>query len=463
MKFIALFSFCLLTSCGDLDVFFEKKPTHQRHESFRTTQGTPVYFSHGDHSCDATHAVKDIRDSSGSIKVWMGVNGILSLETVNIPYPISGTGLQTEAIEDTLWGFKRSNETFCHNDHCREPELKIVPGHRLHFCKTGGAYPRDSLENVALASLIGIIKTYEMHHKILTISASFEKITLLIHPEVSGRTIRRLTNEKQLYDSVSISTDNAFWTSMKDTIGKQTFYIAALPSSNTSDSPYLWELPSVMSHEYGHHLFHHHAPSLGSFTKQGIRESSNRIEHIVSALSEAYADLVAYFTYSHSDEFKKWGWLTLNGVYFTREVSKDFYSDGSKKKLEEWYLHHYIYETTNLPSNIHGPDTTDNHDLGALLAHGLFKLFTLDEKSPSKDQLKSAYLQFIEWSHKLENDFSTHTDPSPTRFLEYTLLEALKIAKKNHATETDVNTKLQTAFNTVFPVFEKPLTEIESL
>lgn len=457
--FRAFLWFCLyslIISCTGIGDFLEKPNIVHEKEIARIRKGTPIKYPRADPECNETNALDRLGDESGNIKVWISRNGVMT--RVSIPIPaVSGHGLESEAIADTVWGHEISYDMECKTQAdgvlCKAPQTKIhSPGQRLFFCRKDANYPRESLENAALASMIGIIKTYSVQ-KSLFPEEKIPKLTLLIHPLIIDH---HYTDNEEIKDAVSfdihhVRTDNAFLFSREE--GN---YIAALPTSvefgsrKRASEPHIWEVPSIMSHEYGHHIFHHYAPSLANQRGDDQVSQSPYLDLAKSAINEGFADLLAYFTFSL--EYPEFGWFSLHNTYFNREVSKSECSDGTKKKLDEWFLHHYLHQTPNLPQeSIHTPDPTDNHALGAILAHGLFRIFGSSKQFTKMEnpQLREAYRRTIAWSAKMQSSFEEDCASSPGLFLQKSLEHSISLLKE----EGTLFAEQCTALHEVFPVF----------
>ncbi len=462
MRLIALLFLCLislLASCGEIEA-------PDRKELARIHYGTPLVYVRADPACNAKGALSDL----GSTKVWVGAKGKMSLVTVDFS-GVSGHGLQSEAIADTLWDFQLAYDRLCvvsveNTSICKSPKIQVRdPGKRLYFCKKGGDYPRESLENVALASLIGIQKTHKLHTSVFP-HEKLQRVSLLVHPRIVDHKVieNRSAREGLNLDIHYVRTDNAYWFPIADAS-----FIAAVPESAEKKKelahaePRLWEMPAIMSHEYGHHVFWQNAPSLTkalSFrSADGSAVSEDALDLANSAINEGFADLVAYYTYLI--EYHALGWFQLDGNLFDREVSKTRFSDGSYKKLDDWFLNHFFAQTPKLPIRQHELNPTDDHAVGAVLAHGIFRIFGPQRATQfrvpeiSESDARTAYGLIIQWSRRLEEHFVKDRSEiaSASDYLKKALGHSLSLGTENTEAGPLLH-QCQTLFQ-VFPIFNQ--------
>lgn len=431
--FVQICFLCFLASCENPSSLGESKNTSDHKEIAIIRTGTPITYELEDTDCGEHNALDDIRDENNSIKVWIGVRDAIQLVSVEVP-PISGHGLQSEFFADALRDYKLSYDIECKpksekDANCSESKKTIHDqGQRLHFCKKGGGYKRESLENVALASMVGVAKTYSLHKKQFP-DVQLNTVTLLVHPLIEDV---KFTDNSALEDSVSeerhsIKTDNAYWFQVDNKN-----YITSLPPSeeflikNKKNNPHFWEYPSTMGHEYGHHIVRHYAPNFSAFSS---RKKETKLFLACVALEEGISDLIAYFT--HKSEYADWGWFNIFDVFFNREPSKTNFSDGSQKKLDELFLFHYFRQTQNLPLNKHQPNPTNRHDVGAVIAHAAYKLFTEENQKLAVTDYEKAFRRTILWISRLEQEYEEYSQKYHRIYLEHSLQIAFELVKKD--------------------------------
>lgn len=418
-------------SCRGGNDFFSSQIGDETDEEYvRIRYGTPILYEPADPECTEENALEDL----GVMKVWLSRQENVELVEVDLS-GVSGQGLRHKLIEDTLVGYKQKVHVKCNyktnTKSCESPEISIVDdGERLNICRKGGAYPRESLENVALAALSGISFISKLHENVYP-NENIPKLTLLIHPQILDE--HKTMGAKLTQYREGVRTDNAFWFQNN---GKN--YIAAFPESRehqqSSSDARVWELPSIMAHEWGHNLFSYYAPSLvdplGSDGQDSFIGPSQRIDLSTSALNEAFADLTGFLAFE--SEFSELGWCKLHGVYFNRYVASSRFDDGSRKVIDNWLLHHYFEGSEHLHIQSPSPDPTDDHVVGAIIAHGLYRIFKPFEyvrEHLSEDFIESAFVKTILWAKRMEASFDKNHNQSAVDFLQGAIEHAVNIER----------------------------------
>lgn len=456
MVFLRLFLICLFVSCGNTEDFFDRGGIYEDKEIAHIKKGSPKVYPLADPLCNETNAVSQLGDEAGEVKIWLSLNGEMKLVPIKVS-ELSGHGLQSEVIADTLWGYEMSYETYCSKTKadlgavCGETKIRVKSrGKRLHFCKKGGGYPRESLENVALASMVGILKTHKVHKSVFP-DEKVEKVTLLVHPLISDH---QFNDYQKIQNSISldidkIRTDNAYW--FPD--DKDQFFIAVVPEGaetyGDSKKPRIWEMPAITSHEWGHHLFQHYAPPLADPMGSDLVSFTHHLRLVTSAINESFADIVAYCTYLL--EYKEFGWFLVQGDHFSREVSERRWSDGTFKTLNRWFLDHYFRQTDNLNIQKHQPNPTDNHAVGAVLAHGLYRIFSENRETPTVSNLHEAFRRTIAWGKTMNDNVAEDSKTNPYEFMERAITHGSNLLNKEEHILDDGKC---TTFREVFPVFK---------
>jgi len=385
----------LLSSCGEVSKMLGQKPIDGDHSTMVSivNTGTPKTYKLHDPDCREENAVADL----GTRSIWTYVDGKIQLVRVDLS-GFSGKGLASKFIKNSYFDSRISLGYDCEisptSQKCRSGN-GYTQGQQLNFCGANKIYPRSSVENAALSAAYGMKKAYLMQQKIDP-KKVLEKITFEVFPISTIKIIQRTEDNGELIEhhETRIMTDNAYWSFNKSEDNKSgNSYIAIIPHSEERDLLFpikLWEQPAVMSHEFGHHIFHNYAPSVavknsivGLYFYDDAVNNTQRtkvFDKALSALNEGVADKWSHISFeSGNDPMGQW---TLRN----RDVNKEDFDTGTAKKLDHYPLGVYFgaYSASSLSNDV---NYTDEHMIGAITAHGITKLLSIK----FKDKAQSLY------------------------------------------------------------------------
>lgn len=307
---------------------------------------------------------------------------------------------------------------------------------------------RETVESAALTVSWYIHKSFTKFHEIapevkvspiiLNISPSIQKT--IIERNSSGRLVRKLT----------FMTDNAFYMPFTKSI---TF----LPHSNhlklSGFDVNFWEVPTVASHEYGHHLFQTlfesgisafegcFGPAHKSRKENKQRGFSVSVSNVNSAFNEGFADLLAWYTLPHHER-------NLEGVRClekSRDIGSSVFYDGKPKIFSEEALRIFFtgYDET-LTRSCEDLSYSDTHTFGAIFAHNVDSF--LNELTVSDDE-KLAVV--IEWVKFLKTQKSKYRLSSGESYFRATFAGFIRLSVKKFGTE--FNEKICRKIESIFP------------
>ncbi len=426
-------------ACGPLEKMLGRQPIEGKDGvSLRVRTGTPHIFALQDTNCDKKNALPDL----GKIKVWLKDKRTNEVVLTEVDLTgVSGQGLSSDAIDTALYGteIKEAVECVVKNGEVECKDLKqlhgtdFVRGKAINICRKGGAYDRESIENVALAMAAAVQPSW-IFYKSLGHSSSdkniFKKVTLLVHPLVQmKKSVSGDTELGSLDANVhNDMTDNAFWTELRE---QGMTVLAALPHSLERRAQFpvsFWEIPGVQSHEFGHHVFHSVAPDLA--------HSVGSPSMAILALNEGFADTFAHLVFES-------GKHPLAGIDLTssrdldRDVGSEVFTSGMKKSLTERVVSLAFPSLLNLSHGSYGetegPNYSDPHILGAVVAYGLNGLLTQKSKITSDQSTvleKNVGLDLLHWLEGMQTRFRSEEWYSNTRYLETALLNILQNSVK---------------------------------
>lgn len=156
----------------------------------------------------------------------------------------------------------------------------------------------------------------------------------------------------------------------------------------------LWNIPFVVSHEYGHHMFREllgdkaHKKAHLCFSKAKKNRVSKKPisnEELVSAVNEGFADLVGQIS-SHTS-------FTFDGVpgfEMTRDLNSSNFQNGVAKKLSQRHVQFILNSKQNY----------DPHYLGAILAHGIY--------TAMKNADIVHFQSLIDWANEIKIVYRPH-------------------------------------------------------
>lgn len=395
-----------LTSCG-----YMFKPNERKEVKIATT-GTPIAFELEDPGCQLGSSKPKFSDK---VKIWMvDQEGELSQQTFNLAN-VSRAGLESHAVSEALYspkdidkyelmlegGFKPISQ-FKDTKALRalSHEHKRGVFNRIDFCRAGGGYKPDSIENAALAAFVAINQTYQIHSKTQLepgVKKHLEKVKLFVHPKLFAMQNKYV---REFY------VDNAFWANLGSFK-----MIAVLPHSKEWEDAHklrFWETPGVFSHEYGHHIFHSYGPSVESPSRNLLYH--REFYRINDGFNEGFADLISYFSLSDRKQFNPA--LLLTGKiqdHQNRDVNtpnleyeaRNFQLSIQKKydeKVVEILGSTYSYNLRQLDAE--GYHIQECHESGSIMAYVFNQL--MDRYGYQEEPVKKMEL-LLTWLDRQEN------------------------------------------------------------
>lgn len=223
-----------------------------------------------DPACTADSALDDL----GVQTIWRWRNGRLADENYDFSGFSGKTSLSGPGLEPAVRGIsmeftQRCTESSSGGASCTGAGGRIYPSRiGIPICRSDIIYPRDSVEGAALTATASLNDAAHFHTEL---GGTLEPVTLSVFPYVRDLLeIHRLNGETQNLEEQRV--DNAFWMATR----QGNSYISILPSSEAfqeanPSGPNFWEVPFVVVHEYGHHVFAQAARSLttGTFSATG--------------------------------------------------------------------------------------------------------------------------------------------------------------------------------------------------
>ena len=430
---------------------------------------TPIALEISDSLCTPEKAIEDL----GKMRVWLFKKNKLVQTEVDLT-GVSGKDLSSIVSSGAYYNFKHlvdykeCSNTGKSSYHCKSSHITIKQqGKPVSICRTGGAYPPKSIENAALAGVSGLMQAYKSIKASAT-NIKLPKVELLIHPYFESRIN---TKDESL---ITYMTDNAFWTNASRRGSGYT--IALLPHSEQFKVIFerapLWAQSGVISHEYGHHVFHHLAPNLfasqenlsisqdlsqqfgqvlESLSAKAFGKENRTItnKEVIASLNEGYADLVAH--YAHDSGNNPWGSVVIGSFQKARNTASCDCDNGEVKSINKSVIKHFFSPHTSRPHTYLSVNHQDVHTVGAIIAHGIDNILTKQVNqngTPLNSIEKMNWL--LNWANKLNKDFKQNNNYSPRDLLQELMFHGVSHVDQAGA---PLSEKQCDVISRVFPIY----------
>ena len=349
-----------------------------------------------DESCTPGEAV-DRFDADLHVWQWQtGGVGLLPGSGLNLT---SMPHLSGQVIAGTRHGMDVRDYGWCRMEpggYCADipgpgvapPSELRSPGSPVVLCRADGDYIEMSVEATSLTGASLVEEAWNHYQNMNGAIAPAPKLTLQVHPRFD--TYYKVVNPGENDPSGFIwsLTDNAAWGILG---GERLLLIfpRGKRSFTRGINGNLWQIPFVMAHELGHHVFDVHLTALrpevsgnafAGFTPrirrlypdtlslQQAGAGDHRIAHEMSwrALGEGFADLFAFYAGGQDES-------AIDAITFLKEdrnLRYNRFRDGTEKILDPENLDRFLHSRW-IPA---GTDWTDEHVVGAVWAYGVYDL-----------------------------------------------------------------------------------------
>lgn len=429
--FVGIFLSLMVTACG--------RPSSNKTalESVVSTSYTnePLFLKKQSTECSSKKFDGDINYS-----LYLHLNGQDTFERVDFTQLITQLFLRdNEIISQSFYGGKVELLTSSRGTRTTTQVNPIS----VTLCPEEDHYAQGTVESAAL-NAAHIIKKTQISFKQAVRGIEIAPVTINISPAIIESTIS--TNE--IGENVKTSrywTDNALYSPYSKSI---TF----LPHSQEIRSQGLtvnfWEVPMIASHEYGHHLFQtlytsktSPVHSIGCFDhvkkKARITNKSSgwrivKIENVMTAYNEGFADLIAYYTLGAEERSVK-GIMCLD---VTRDVGSSTLINGKSKVLSNSVIETFFSWSEEM-SSCEFPSYQEVHIFGAVIAHSMDR-FMSEFTSSDKEKIQN----LVSWVKYLNSNQSRLHRLHSTVFLTKTMEAFINNSLRRFNQPTDANTCL---------------------
>lgn len=417
LSVLILFPFLLVSSCGKkIELPKKEAPVSQT-----TYSNSPVFLKAQEQQC-----LSESTSRNSSLRLYLFLNGRHEVQYKNLYFRENSNLLKNNSlIKRTLFGEK--SETLITQDSTKS--LLIENGKDLVLCRETREYSPLSVESVALNAAYYMNLTKNKFNKLFP-QIHVTPVTLNLLPSVQRSIIVKNASGQRTKIS-SYLTDNAFYMPKYSSI---TFLPHSLDMKKQGLNTNFWEVPMIISHEYGHHLFQ--MIYQGQIDSTGVHScfgemlkkediSNKRLNYrsvkhsdIINAYNEAFADLVAY--YSLDEEYSIRGVKCLE---YSRDISSSTFFDGTLKVFGQKALDSFFSNTKASPRSCESPNFQEPHILGAIFAHNVdayMSLFT--------DSKEEKFTVLVNWLNYLKVNKLNLERSSAEEFLKETYKVFLRLA-----------------------------------
>jgi len=418
-----------ITACGKQERII---PAQER--IYKTTySNSPLFLELQNSNCSQ----KIFQATEILFDLHLFLQGTEATQVENFAELVSGLNLKNgNVISRTLHGEKV--ETFENRAFLREAARE------LRLCPDESEYYPETIESAALNAAFYINKTFKNFTSVIN-DLKISPITLNISPEIQ-RSFLSFDHFGETVKQSSYMTDNAFYMPSNHSI---TFLPHSQGVMGSSLNVNFWEIPMVASHEYGHHLFemiyqsngNNVSNSHGCFNTDATKPKSTRksiearvvkVQDVVNAYNEGFADLISYYTLSPREREV----TGIKCLQVTRDVTSPILKNGKPKNFNEEVLDSFFsrFDTTTF-SSCDYPSFQEVHVMGAIFAHNAETLMS-EFTDSNKEKLKI----IVKWTRTLKEEVLSHSNASPREFLNKTLSRFVRLTLETFSKEADRKT-----------------------
>ena len=273
----------------------------------------------------------------------------------------------------------------------------------ISICPDKAKYEKGTAESAALNATFYISKVNRKVSELLP-SVMIPSVTVEIAPLIK-KAFSVVIKGEVVWSFEAFETDNAYY--MPGVNPSITFLPHSEEFRKAGMNFSFWDVPMVAAHEYGHHIFQsiHPGPmnemslkscfgkfhALSEETEVVPEKRVVKIDDVLGALNEGFADLVSFYSLDDNER----GLKGVNCLEITRDVGSRVFADGKPKIFSSLALSEFFSETVSPPSeSCETANFQGIHHIGAIFAHSTDRL--LSASTDTKDQRLAIVLNWLQ-------------------------------------------------------------------
>jgi hypothetical protein len=350
-----------------------------------------------DPSCQDSDGIADIGEQD--------VHRFGGGSTQPLPHSFQGFSsdgaLQGPGFSASVYNFHQQNkcDRTSAGESCDSGARIVSQARNLKICRPDGHYARASIEGISLTSIASLDNANRFYRSVPNARENLRNATVIVLPLVE-KVITETGSDGSRSTYSSVTTDNLAYTSNFD--GRPAFVIFPKSRNAVSKGRWqnlnLWELPWGMAHEFGHHVFRSHSgieklPGT-TITLHGLQlgtpihsidfDADKPVkgfmlagrsvgpEQIFGAVNEGFADIFSYYSLGQSATLTE----GVDCFEKNRDITSATFANGAPKMISTEVLDIFNATERIAANSCVGADYQDIHNIGAIIAHGIMRLYS---------------------------------------------------------------------------------------
>jgi hypothetical protein len=373
----------------------------------------------------------------------------------------SAGSLKGAGISATTYNLRQRTSCWQDDDgvDCSGGSRPVTPPQSLKVCTADRFFERTSVEGIGLSSLASLSLARRYYETIQGRDAGIRDAQLVVLPTIE--TVVTTRGSAAQREKREVITDNLAYA---PSFGGEPAFVVFPKGKKAQERGLwknlnLWEMGWGLAHEYGHHVFRTHArldddgllrllpihsfdvsaEELPVTVERNAAQAS--ASDVLGAVNEGFADLFAFYV-----QGGKAGALSgIDCFAKSRDVASGQFFNGEAKQLSADVLAQFNKEVAVAPAPCTTPAYDDIHIIGAIVAHGVDRLFA---GSPAADVAERKAALLLRWAAAIGS--LVQDGVSNASSLRSLIEQAVELAATDGAQLTAAQCE---AIREVFPVY----------